>query len=92
MICRHLLAAAAAKRGCTPAQLALAWLLAQGDDIVPCPGTTALARVAENAAAARIVLTAAEAAELRALVPEAVGERYAGMHGTWEAKSGAARH
>ena len=81
------LAAAAAARGCTPAQLALAWLLAQGEDIVPIPGSTSPARIAENAGAAALRLTPAEADELRALVPEATGDRYAGMHATWESKS-----
>jgi aryl-alcohol dehydrogenase-like predicted oxidoreductase len=47
-------------RGCTPAQLALAWLLAQGDDIAPIPGTRRIARLEENAAAAAIVLSDAE--------------------------------
>ena len=47
-------------RGCTPAQLALAWLLHRGDDIVPIPGTRRIERLDENAGAARIVLTEAE--------------------------------
>lgn len=47
-------------RGCTPAQLALAWLLHQGDDIVPIPGTRRIERLDENAGAARIALTDAE--------------------------------
>ena len=47
-------------RGCTPAQLALAWLLHQGDDIVPIPGTRRISRLDENAAATRIALTSAE--------------------------------
>jgi len=46
----------AAQRGCTPAQLALAWLLHQGDDIVPIPGTRRVARLDENAAATRLRL------------------------------------
>jgi hypothetical protein len=86
------LAAAAAKRGCTSAQLALAWILAQGEDIVPIPGTTNLGRLAENAGAATVGLTREEADELRKIVPEAVGDRYAGMHGTWNSKSGAGSH
>jgi aryl-alcohol dehydrogenase-like predicted oxidoreductase len=44
-------------RGCTPAQLALAWLLHRGDDIVPIPGTRRIERLDENAGAARIALT-----------------------------------
>ena len=50
----------AEKRGCTPAQLALAWLLHRGTDIVPIPGTRRIARLDENAAAARIRLDANE--------------------------------
>lgn len=52
--------ALAAERGVTPGQLALAWLLAQGDDVVPIPGTKRPARLTENAAAADVVLTAAD--------------------------------
>ncbi len=54
------LTALARQRGCTPAQLALAWLLHQGEDIVPIPGTRRIARLDENAAATRIVLSRAE--------------------------------
>jgi aryl-alcohol dehydrogenase-like predicted oxidoreductase len=64
---------------CTAAQLALAWVLAQGDDIAPIPGTKRRKYLEENAAAADIQLTPAEVAELEAAVPqhEIVGERYA---------------
>ena len=73
--------ALARDKGCTPAQLALAWLLAQGDDIVPIPGSTRAARVAENAGATMVQLSPADLASLAALAPEVVGERYtaAGM-------------
>ncbi|MEP7118294.1 MAG: aldo/keto reductase [Acidobacteriota bacterium] len=73
--------ALAREKGCTPAQLALAWLLAQGADIVPIPGSTNAERVAENAGATAVVLTAADLASLAALAPRIVGERYtpAGM-------------
>src|SRR4029453_19198679 len=47
----------AERRGCTAAQLALAWLLDRGDDIVPIPGTRRIARLDENAAAAYITLS-----------------------------------
>jgi aryl-alcohol dehydrogenase-like predicted oxidoreductase len=50
----------ARERGCTPAQLAIAWLLHQGEDIVPIPGTRRIERLEENAAATRIALTADE--------------------------------
>jgi aryl-alcohol dehydrogenase-like predicted oxidoreductase len=66
----------AAAKGCTPAQLALAWLLARGADIVPIPGTRKRARLEENAAAADIVLEAHELAALTDSLPAAVGTRY----------------
>lgn len=70
-------------KGCTPAQLALAWLLAQGDDIVPIPGTTKAHRLAENVGAADVQLTAEELAAITAAIPETAveGARYtpAGM-------------
>ena len=73
--------ALATAKGCTPAQLALAWLLAQGDDIVPIPGSTRAERVEENAGATAVQLSPADLASLAALAPEVVGERYmtAGM-------------
>lgn len=66
----------AAAKGCTPAQLALAWLRAQGDDIVPIPGSTRAERVEENAGAAAISLSREELAALEVLAPQVVGERY----------------
>jgi aryl-alcohol dehydrogenase-like predicted oxidoreductase len=63
------LATLAAERGATPGQLALAWLLAQGPDVVPIPGTRNRSRVAENAGAADVVLTAADVAALEAVAP-----------------------
>ena len=62
----------------TPAQVALSWLLAQGDDIVPIPGTKRVARVEENVAAEALVLSAAHLATLNA-IPTALGDRYADM-------------
>lgn len=61
--------------GATPAQVALAWLLAQGDDIAPIPGTKRVARVEENIAADAVELSAAQLQGLNTL-PPAVGERY----------------
>jgi aryl-alcohol dehydrogenase-like predicted oxidoreductase len=61
-----LIGTVAARKGATPAQIALAWLLAQHAWIVPIPGTTKLSRVEENAAAAGIELTAADLDEIRA--------------------------
>jgi len=68
----------AAEKRCTPSQLALAWLLARGPDIVPIPGSKVRARVEENAAAAGIALTPEDLAELDAAVPPgaAAGTRY----------------
>ncbi len=60
----ELLAGVAEQKGATPAQIALAWILAQKPWIVPIPGTTKLHRLAENVAAAGIELTAGELAEL----------------------------
>jgi aryl-alcohol dehydrogenase-like predicted oxidoreductase len=67
----------AADKGITPAQLALAWVLAQGDDIVPIPGTRRRERLEENAAAVDVELTRDELAQIAAAVPQAVGDRYA---------------
>jgi aryl-alcohol dehydrogenase-like predicted oxidoreductase len=66
-------------KGCTPAQLALAWLLARGPDIVPIPGTKQRARLEENAAAVKIKLTAADLARIEGVAPKgaAAGARYA---------------
>jgi aryl-alcohol dehydrogenase-like predicted oxidoreductase len=67
--------AVAVRVGATPAQVALAWLLAQGPNVVPIPGTKRRVRLEENAAAADVVLSAADLAELDAL-PAPVGDRY----------------
>jgi aryl-alcohol dehydrogenase-like predicted oxidoreductase len=70
--------AIAARKRCTPAQLALAWLLAQGDDIVPIPGTTHRTRLEENVGAVSVQLTAEDLADLDVAVPKgaAAGARY----------------
>ena len=65
----------AAEVGATPAQIALAWLLAQGNDIAPIPGTKRVARVEENTAADRIKLSAGQIERLNNLTP-AAGERH----------------
>ena len=66
-------------RGVTAAQLALAWVLAQGDDLVPIPGTRRIATLEDNAAAVDIVLTPEDMAAIDAIFPRdaASGERYA---------------
>jgi aryl-alcohol dehydrogenase-like predicted oxidoreductase len=65
-------------KGCTPPQLALAWVLAKGRDIVPIPATKRRRYVEDNAAAAALTLTAADVADLDALFPigSAAGTRY----------------
>ncbi|MDP9294220.1 MAG: aldo/keto reductase [Actinomycetota bacterium] len=69
--------AVAERRGAKPAQVALAWVLAQGGDIVPIPGTKRVARVEENVGAAEIELTPDELAELEGLAEAVAGGRYA---------------
>lgn len=64
--------------GATPGQVALAWLLAQGDDIAPIPGTKRVTYLEENVAAASLVLTRDQLVAL-ADIGEAVGDRYADM-------------
>jgi len=65
-------------RGCTPAQLALAWVMAQGDDVVPIPGTKRRKYLEENAAAADVELTADDLARIDEVAPRgaAAGARY----------------
>ncbi|MHB1527434.1 MAG: aldo/keto reductase [Candidatus Dormibacteria bacterium] len=69
----------AADKGVTPAQLALAWLLAQGEDVVPIPGTKRRSNLEENAKAAEVSLSAEERDRLSSLVPPGTfaGSRYA---------------
>ena len=71
-------AAVASEVGATPAQVALAWLLAQGDDIVPIPGTRHVARIEENVGADKIKLTSDQLSRLSA-IQAPVGDRYADM-------------
>jgi aryl-alcohol dehydrogenase-like predicted oxidoreductase len=61
--------AVAAEIGCTPAQAALAWLLAQGEEILPIPGTKRVAYLEENAAAAGIILDEDQVRRLTDAVP-----------------------
>ena len=63
--------AIASEVGATPAQIALAWLLAQGDDIAPIPGTKRVSRVEENAAADGVKLSAGQIARLNDFAPAA---------------------
>jgi aryl-alcohol dehydrogenase-like predicted oxidoreductase len=65
-------------KGCTPAQLALAWVMAQGDDVVAIPGTKSLERMKQNIDALDVKLSAADVASLSAAIPvgAAAGTRY----------------
>ncbi|KAL9084760.1 MAG: hypothetical protein Q9159_005045 [Coniocarpon cinnabarinum] len=79
--------ALAQKKGVTPSQLTLAWLLAQGDDVIPIPGTTQIDRLHENLNALKIKLTKEEEREIRQACENAEikGERYpntAGLFGS----------
>ena len=68
----------ASKKGCTPAQLVLAWLLHQGDDIVPIPGTTRVENLEDNVGALGVTLTQADLERIDKVFPKGVaaGERY----------------
>jgi aryl-alcohol dehydrogenase-like predicted oxidoreductase len=71
----------AAEKGCTAAQIALAWVLAQGEDIVPIPGTTRVKNLEENVAALDVELSDEELRDVEAVFPKgaAAGDRYADM-------------
>ena len=79
--------AIAKEKGCTPAQLCLAWLLAQGPDVLPIPGTKRIERLEENFGATRVDLTAADADRISTAIPigAAAGTRYpeGGMRGVY---------
>ena len=81
------LEAIAREKGCTPAQLCLAWLLAQGPDVIPIPGTKHIGRLEENLGALDVRLTAAEIERVSAAIPigAAAGTRYpeGGMRGVY---------
>jgi aryl-alcohol dehydrogenase-like predicted oxidoreductase len=68
----------ASRKGCTPAQLALAWLLHQGDDVVPIPGTTRVENLEDNVGALGVTLTQRDLERIDAVFPRgaAAGERY----------------
>src|SRR5215468_599521 len=68
----------AQEKGCTPAQLALAWVLGRGKDVIPIPGTSSVARLKENAASVKVRLTQADFERLDQASPPGavVGERY----------------
>ena len=66
----------AEEKGITPAQLALAWVLAQGEDVVPIPGTKRREYLEQNAGAADVELTGEDLARIEAELPEVAGDRY----------------
>jgi aryl-alcohol dehydrogenase-like predicted oxidoreductase len=68
----------ASRKGCTPAQLALAWLLHQGDDVVPIPGTTRVENLEDNVGALGVTLTKRDLERIDAVFPKGVaaGDRY----------------
>ena len=74
----HSITAIAEKKKCTPGQLTLAWLMAQGDDIIPIPGTTKAKNIDENMGSLQVKLTAEEEKEIREKVQaaEVTGDRY----------------
>ena len=74
----HVERARARRRACTPSQLALAWVLARGDDIVPIPGTKRQRYLEENVKAEQISFSADELARIDQIAPRGVaaGERY----------------
>jgi aryl-alcohol dehydrogenase-like predicted oxidoreductase len=71
----------AREKGVTPAQLALAWVLSRGDDVVPIPGTKRVKYIEQNAAAADIAFTDEELERIHSVLPvgAASGQRYADM-------------
>jgi aryl-alcohol dehydrogenase-like predicted oxidoreductase len=79
--------AIAAEKRCTPAQLALAWLLAQGPDVMPIPGTKQIARLEENLGATHVRLSPADIDRISTAIPigAAAGTRYpeGGMRGVY---------
>ncbi|AQK80163.1 aldo/keto reductase AKR1 [Zea mays] len=78
--------AMAAKKGCTPSQLALAWVHHQGNDVCPIPGTTKIENFNQNVGALSVKLTPDEMAELEscAAAGEILGDRYPQMANTWK--------
>ncbi|XP_057783713.1 auxin-induced protein PCNT115-like isoform X1 [Salvia miltiorrhiza] len=71
------------RRGCSTAQLALAWLMQQGDDVCPIPGTTKIKNLNDNLGSLTVKLTSEEMDKLSALADTVKGERYTFMTHTW---------
>lgn len=73
----------AARKGCTSSQLALAWVLHQGDDVCPIPGTTKIENFNENVGALYVKLTTEDMKELESYASVVKGERHLYMSSTW---------
>ena len=78
----------AKEKGCTPSQLALAWVHAQGEDVFPIPGTKSSVRIAENAGAFDVLrsLSAADVQNITDCVPPPEGDRYASSASTFNSR------
>ncbi|GMN21318.1 hypothetical protein TIFTF001_047262 [Ficus carica] len=78
--------AIASRKGCTPSQLALAWVHHQGDDVAPIPGTTKIENFNQNVGALSVKLTPEEITELESLASAGAvkGDRYDGSLVTWK--------
>lgn len=76
----------AAKKGCTPSQLALAWVHNQGSDVCPIPGTTKIENFKQNVGALSVKLTPEDMAELESIASAnaAKGDRYGNNLPTWQ--------
>lgn len=76
----------ARKKGCTPSQLALTWLLHQGDDVCPIPGTTKIENLKQNIGSVCVKLTNEDMCELESIAADVKGDRYspAVMQDTWK--------
>lgn len=73
----------ATRKGCTPSQLALAWLYHQGDDVCPIPGTTKINNLNQNIGALAVKLTSEDLAELDSIASSVKGDRYQSLIDTW---------
>ncbi|XP_027170392.1 auxin-induced protein PCNT115-like [Coffea eugenioides] len=76
--------AIASRKGCTPSQLALAWLHHQGNDVCPIPGTTKIQNLDQNIGALSVKLSAEDKAELESIAAAVKGNRYATDANTWK--------
>ena len=74
----------ATRKGCTPSQLALAWVHHQGNDVCPIPGTTKIENLKQNIGALSVKLTPEEMAELESIADGVKGDRYESTAFTWK--------